>query len=92
METLFLSWKQKHKLWYMIIPCKVKGTNNGKHCEYGMISSNTYLRILVLGMTFWGDMPQVGIAYDDPNGVHCFKAISMSGYDGSIVLEDALLK
>lgn len=46
----------------------------------------------LLGMTFWGDIPQVGIAYDDPNGVHCFKAISMSGYDGSIVLEDALLK
>jgi len=40
----------------------------------------------LLTMTFYGDMPSYGISYDD--GEVQFKAISMSGNDGSIFLEN----
>ncbi len=40
----------------------------------------------LLTMTFYGDMPSYGISYEDDE-VN-FKAISMSGYDGSIYLEN----
>ncbi|MBR4164566.1 MAG: hypothetical protein IKR11_13675 [Solobacterium sp.] len=40
----------------------------------------------LLTMTFYGDMPSYGISYDDSEVQ--YKAISMSGYDGSIYLEN----
>lgn len=42
-------------------------------------------------LEFIGDTPNYGFAYMDENGNQIFKAIGMSGYDGSIFLEDAVL-
>ncbi|MDD2596018.1 MAG: hypothetical protein PHD11_09445 [Bacteroidales bacterium] len=47
---------------------------------------------LVLTMTFAGDIPNMGIAYVDNSGQEQVRSIAMSGEDGSLLLNKAILK
>lgn len=47
---------------------------------------------LAIKFTFMGDFPNYGISFVDENGNTKFYAISQGGYDGGLVLEEALLK
>ncbi len=44
--------------------------------------------LLVLQLTFYGDLPSWGISYVDDRGMTHHKALSLSGDDGSLVLSD----
>jgi len=45
-------------------------------------------RPLLLGVTFWGDLPEYGISYEDQQGRTFQYAIYQSGRDGSMVMEE----
>ncbi|MGN0400963.1 MAG: hypothetical protein ACI4HQ_01725 [Acetatifactor sp.] len=47
---------------------------------------------LVITLEFMGDMPNYGISYVDEKGDRQLKTIQLSGYDGSIFLEDAKMR
>lgn len=42
---------------------------------------------LVVTMTFWGDIPSYGITYTDSEGIDHTGLLSLSGEDGSVVLD-----
>lgn len=52
------------------------------------LNPKTYWKVT---LEFVGDTPNYGFSYMDENGNQVFKTIGMSGYDGSILLEDAVL-
>ena len=45
-------------------------------------------RALVVGMTFFGDIPNNGISFTDAEGVSHMYAVGESGFDGSVMLSE----
>ena len=43
---------------------------------------------LYVGAVIWGDMPNLAVGYEDPNGAYHFAFIEISGEDGSLVLRE----
>ena len=43
---------------------------------------------LCVGAVIWGDMPNLAVGYEDPNGEYHFAFIEISGEDGSLVLRE----
>ena len=43
---------------------------------------------LSVGAVIWGDMPNLAVGYEDPNGAYHFAFIEISGEDGSLVLRE----
>ena len=47
---------------------------------------------LVVHLTFYGDLPTYGISYVDTDGETVYKTVEISGEDGSLILNDLVLK
>lgn len=43
---------------------------------------------LYVGAVIWGDMPNLAVGYEDPNGAYHFAFIEISSEDGSLVLRE----
>ena len=43
---------------------------------------------LLVKMTFFGDLPSYGFSFDDETGKTRYFSISLSGYDGSIIVNE----
>ena len=43
---------------------------------------------LYVGAVIWGDMPNLAVGYEDPNGAYHFAFIEISGEDGSLILRE----
>lgn len=56
--------------------------------ELYAVNALTSERPLVVGMTFFGDLPSYGISYVDENGVTRNFALGLSGMDGSLLLTE----
>lgn len=47
---------------------------------------------LVVHLTFYGDLPTYGVSYTDTDGQTVYKTLEISGEDGSLVLNDLVIK
>ncbi len=53
-----------------------------------MFTTDNFDKPVVVTMTFWGDIPSYGILFTDADGTEHCATISLSGMDGSVILNE----